>query len=112
MVSPPNLLAAITRTSSSNSGNQRAGAGNANGKGGKASGSKPKTPAYVENLTPEGHIKEAERERRRRNNLCMYCGGSGHKAEDCKKRANAPSGRGACAESSSAPQESPEQSKN
>ena len=31
----------------------------------------------------DGHISEKERSRRRRNNLCMYCAGSGHFASTC-----------------------------
>jgi hypothetical protein len=40
----------------------------------------------VKNLRLDGKVTQAERDRRRRENLCLYCGGKGHVAQDCKKK--------------------------
>jgi hypothetical protein len=40
-------------------------------------------------LTKDGKITDRERQRRMDNNLCLYCGGSGHNAKDCHKASNA-----------------------
>jgi hypothetical protein len=59
---------------------------------GNSSGNReaPKTPKpYADKLDKSGQLKEAERARRKQFNLCMYCGGAGHKTEECKKRPNA-----------------------
>ncbi len=97
----------------SNSGN-RSGGGGATGKGGQANNNKAGTSKpYADKLGADGKIKEAERERRRKNNLCMYCGGQGHTADECKKRPEKSSGRAAQAETP--PQgdvSTPESSKN
>ncbi|KAJ7040566.1 hypothetical protein C8F04DRAFT_1253885 [Mycena alexandri] len=93
----------------SNSGN-RPGAG---GKGGQANKQAGPSKPYADKLGADGKIKEAERERRRKNNLCMYCGGQGHSAEDCKKRPEKASGRSA--QAGTPPQgdaSTPESSKN
>jgi hypothetical protein len=50
-----------------------------------ASSSKPK-PAYANKLGSDGKITQTEKERRQKEGLCMYCGGKGHIAADCKKR--------------------------
>ena len=49
--------------------------------------------AYAKSLGPDGKITQAEKDRRRKEGLCMYCGGKGHIAADCKKKAGAASGR-------------------
>lgn len=93
----------------SNPGN-RPGAG---GKGGQANKQAGPSKPYADKLGADGKIKEAERERRRKNNLCMYCGGQGHSAEDCKKRPEKASGRSA--QAGTPPQgdaSTPESSKN
>ena len=59
----------------------------ANGNAGQASGSNTKTAKpYADKLTATGKLKPEERERRIKFNLCMFCGGSGHKTHECKKR--------------------------
>jgi hypothetical protein len=59
----------------------------ANGNAGQASGSGNKTQKpYADKLAPSGKLKPEERERRIKFNLCMFCGGSGHKTHECKKR--------------------------
>jgi hypothetical protein len=37
---------------------------------------------------PRGPLTDAEKERRRANNLCNYCGGAGHIANDCPNNKN------------------------
>lgn len=71
--------------SSSSSGKPQGNSATSASSGSSASTSGTPKP-YADKLDSSGHIKEAERERRRKNNLCMYCGGAGHKASDCKKR--------------------------
>ncbi len=39
-------------------------------------------------------LTDEERARRRANNLCMYCGGSGHFARECTEKTNPTRGRG------------------
>ena len=70
-----------------------------------SSSSKPR-PAYASKLGPDGKITPAEKERRRKENLCMYCGGKGHVAADCKKRPAEASGKAGKAEATSTPKES------
>jgi hypothetical protein len=41
---------------------------------------------YADKLDKNGQITATERARRVKLNLCMYCGGSGHKASECRKR--------------------------
>ena len=51
----------------------------------RPSTSKPK-PAYASKLGSDGKITQAEKDRRRKEGLCLYCGGKGHNVENCKKR--------------------------
>lgn len=39
------------------------------------------------NRLPSGKLDGAEKQRRRDNNLCLYCGGEGHIADDCPVKA-------------------------
>jgi hypothetical protein len=66
------------------------------------SSSAPKPKPNVE-LTKDGHITQAERDRRMKNNLCLYCGGAGHVSKDCRKRANPGSTSGRAAQTSETP---------
>lgn len=43
-------------------------------------------PAYTKHLDNDGHITQAERDRRFKEGLCLYCGIKGHNAQDCRKR--------------------------
>ena len=45
-------------------------------------------PAYVSNLTSEGRLNDAERQRRRNEGLCLYCGCPGHTYNDCRRHLN------------------------
>jgi hypothetical protein len=71
---------------------------------------KKKKP-YADKLDSRGKIKQDERDRRKKNNLCMYCGGGGHTAENCKKRPaeqqQQSSGKAAATTPSATPQAAP-----
>lgn len=89
-----------TPSSSSNSGNQASSNKSSSKPKQSTSGnSAPKSKLNVE-LTKEGHISTTERERRMKNNLCMYCGGGGHVAKDCRKRLNPGGSTGRAAKTS------------
>lgn len=49
-------------------------------------------PSYTRNLNNDGKLKDAERERRLRDNLCLYCGQPGHISVNCLRRKNPSSG--------------------
>ncbi|KAM0790389.1 hypothetical protein ACM66B_003271 [Microbotryomycetes sp. NB124-2] len=42
----------------------------------------------------DGTLTEAEKDHRRKNNLCLYCGGSNHKVIDCPNKAKQDQDRG------------------
>ena len=46
------------------------------------------TPMEIDNLEPNRRqtLTQDEKERRRRNGLCLYCGESGHRIKDCQRR--------------------------
>jgi Ty3 transposon capsid-like protein len=90
------------RQSSSSSAPAPKGSGNSKSSGASSSaaasgkGSSGKTPKpYADKLDSSGKIKQEERDRRARLNLCMYCGDSGHLAADCKKKSGNAQGRSA-----------------
>ena len=57
-----------------------------NDKSNKSSGnSAPKSAPSSDSVTKDGKLTPQERQRRKDNNLCMYCGAMGHKAADCNK---------------------------
>lgn len=88
--------AAPTRTSDSTSGNQSGGkkpsSNTSSSSGSKnqstsSSSSKSSSPKpYADKLGKDGKLTPAERARRIKEKLCMFCGGSGHIASECKKR--------------------------
>jgi hypothetical protein len=41
-------------------------------------------PMDIDSFAPKGPLTPAERERRVKNNLCLYCGKPGHRASDCR----------------------------
>ena len=53
----------------------------------KASSSKTSSdkPAVSDKIGKDGKLTKVERQRRFDNNLCMFCGGVGHRAKDCPK---------------------------
>ena len=56
-----------------------------------AQSSKP----WVKHLGSDGKLNQAERQRRRDNNLCLYCGSSKHVAAECDRRSNKSKARAA-----------------
>ncbi|KIM57582.1 hypothetical protein SCLCIDRAFT_28685 [Scleroderma citrinum Foug A] len=44
-----------------------------------------KTPELLDKLGKDGKLTSEERKCRFEQNLCMFCGGSGHKAKECPK---------------------------
>ncbi len=50
-----------------------------------SSGSTSNPKPYADKLGKDGHLTQEEKDHRRKNNLCMFCGGK-HKTEDCNKR--------------------------
>ena len=59
--------------------NSNSGSGNTN------SGSQKKSSDLSEKLGKDGKLTPQERQRRFDNNLCMFCGRSGHVAKECPK---------------------------
>ncbi len=50
-----------------------------------SSGSASNPKPYADKLGKDGRLTQEEKDRHRKNNLCMFCGGK-HKTEDCNKR--------------------------
>jgi hypothetical protein len=65
---------------------KQAGNSGAGATGKAADTSKLKHKLYADKLDSHGKLKLEERKHRKKLGLCMFCGGSGHTAEDCKKR--------------------------
>jgi hypothetical protein len=64
--------------------------------------SKPR-PAYANKLGSDGKIMQSEKDRCKKEGLCMYCRGKGHIAVDCKKRPSEASGKASKAKSVPSP---------
>lgn len=64
-----------------NSGNNN----NKNNKSGKPQSSSGNSTTLNEKLGKDGKLTPQERQRRFDQNLCMFCGGTGHTARDCQK---------------------------
>ena len=47
--------------------------------------------SIADKLGKDGKLHTSERQRRMDNNLCLYCGGVGHKADECKKTSSSAS---------------------
>lgn len=62
--------------------------GSRKSKSNKSSSNKSSKPDLSDKLTSGGRLTAEERERRVKENLCMYCGGRGHQAKECKKAAH------------------------
>jgi hypothetical protein len=50
---------------------------------GPSGSSKPKSTDLTGKLTKDGRLTEAEKQRRRDNNLCLWCEAPGHMANKC-----------------------------
>src|SRR5277367_1177195 len=80
---------------SSNSKNKSNGSTNNNNNGNNNKSAKPSTSGasassanpIADKLGKDGKLHADERQRRFDNNICLYCGGTGHKTADCKKAA-------------------------
>src|ERR1700679_1126165 len=65
--------------SGSSSGNK------SKGKPASTSGASSSAPSIADKLGKDGKLTPQERQRRFDNNLCLFCGGTGHTAKDCSK---------------------------
>jgi Retrotransposon gag protein/Zinc knuckle len=81
-----------SKTPSSTSGNNQSGNNKNSNSGNKSSNKSGKTPStsgssatLPEKLGKDGKLTPQERQRRFDNNLCLFCGGTGHSARDCPK---------------------------
>jgi hypothetical protein len=79
---------------------KQAGNPGAGATGKAADASKPKHKPYADKLDSHGKLKPEKRECQRKLGLCMFCGGSGHTAEDCKKCLQEAQAKAASTESS------------
>ena len=59
---------------------------------------KPKNQDIAKFLGPDGKLLPEEKERRKQNDLCIICGGSGHFSDKCPHRKENVKGRGASLE--------------
>ena len=73
------------------------------------SGTQSKKPDLTSKLGKDGKLTAEERQRRFTNNLCMFCGGSGHVAKNCT-RATSSAAKAKARAATTAPAE-PEQGK-
>ncbi|THU78113.1 hypothetical protein K435DRAFT_700781, partial [Dendrothele bispora CBS 962.96] len=85
-------------SSGNSSGNQSGSGKNTSGSSNSSSGNNSKKP-YADKLGKDGKLTQAERERRKKFNLCAFCGGN-HKIDDCNKRKKAQEARGRAANTS------------
>ena len=73
---------------SDNSGNStknKKGNKNSNDKSGKSPSTSGASSSIADKLGKDGKLTPQERQRRYDNNLCMFCGGTGHTANQCPK---------------------------
>jgi len=75
-------------TSGNNNPNKSKGNNNKSGKPSTSSGNSATLP---DKLGKDGKLTPTERQRRFDNNLCMFCGGTGHTAKDCPKSSSSAS---------------------
>jgi hypothetical protein len=78
-----------TSTSSSAPKTSSASSSTPSGSGNSASQAKKTTEDLAGKLGKDGKLTTEERNRRVANNLCLFCGGTGHRASECRKAANA-----------------------
>lgn len=73
----------------SNSGSNKSSSGNTsnsnNNKSAKPSSSSGNSASLSDKLGKDGKLTAQERQRRFDNNLCLFCGGTGHTAKNCPK---------------------------
>jgi len=93
--------------SSSKDNSSKSGSSGSKSASSASTPSKPKSD--ISHLLDGGKLTEAERQRRIKEKLCMYCGTPGHTAKDCRKKASNSKAKGRAAEvSTSTTPEKPE----
>lgn len=80
--------ASNSNSNSNNSGNNK---NNKSGKPAKASSASGSSAPHSDKLGKDGKLTPQERQRRFDNNLCLFCGGTGHTAKDCPKSSSSAS---------------------
>jgi hypothetical protein len=95
--------------SNSNSNNRNSGS-NKNNSSGSTQQSPP--PEYANKLGKDGKLTQEERERRKTNNLCLFCGQSGHSVTSCPKSSSNASKTKAKASTLAPNSDTPSSSKN
>lgn len=81
-------------TSSKGDPKKKASGGNGGNSGGSPAQSSSAGKPYASLLGADGKLSTVERARRIAENLCLFCGGKGHRADECNKR-KAATGRAA-----------------
>ena len=92
-------------SSSGNNNNRNKGKANS-GKPASTSSSSSSTPSIADKLGKDGKLTPQERQRRFDNNLCLFCGGTGHTAKDCSKASSSAAKTKARAAQASEPESS------
>ncbi|KAJ8082523.1 hypothetical protein PM082_008378 [Marasmius tenuissimus] len=87
------------KSSGNSSSNSSGNKSNANSNSGSNLTSNTTNPV-AQYLGKDGKLKPEEKERQKKNNLCMFCGGK-HKTDDCRKRSAAGSQAKGCAAATS-----------
>jgi hypothetical protein len=77
-----NSYPSTSNNSNNSNKNPKPSGSNSNNKNDK---SKSAPNPLADKLGKDGKLTQQERQRRFDNNLCMFCGGSGHTAKDCNK---------------------------
>jgi hypothetical protein len=72
-------------TNTGNNNNSKDNKNNKDNKSGKSASTSGSTNPLADKLGKDGKLTQQERQRRFDNNLCMFCGGVGHTAANCKK---------------------------
>ena len=81
---PANTNNSSTNKNSSNNSKSTSNTSNSNKSKATSSGNSA-TKSDISDKLKDGKLTQQERQRRMDNNLCMYCGGVGHKASECSK---------------------------
>jgi hypothetical protein len=67
-----------------------------------ATSSSEVVPMEVDAITVRGPLTQAEKDRRRQANLCLYCRGAGHNADHCANKSDKAKKRDAARKAASA----------
>ena len=82
---PPSANTSGNNNNNSNSNNSGNKGKNKSGKPPSTSGASSSSNPLADKLGKDGKLTQQERQRRFDNNLCMFCGGTGHTAANCTK---------------------------